>query len=131
MTILITDITDPTFLRLPDDTAKQNYVDVGNGRFSALCLKHGIDEALIADPAPYTPKAIAVTCTLIAMCEDLVGSDWREIQAGVSIDVYQSKLDVLKKKLSELLESFTPVMCGYTPEGDVATSTASFTYARG
>lgn len=131
MTIEIADITDPLFVRLPDDTIKQTYVDGGNSRFSALCLQRGIDESFIATPAPYTPKSIAITCALIAMCEDLVGSDWREIQAGLTIDVYKAKLDVLEKKLQSLLTDFTPKMCGYDVEGDNdATSSVSFSYGR-
>lgn len=131
--IEITDITDPMFVKLVDDAQRTTYLDRGLGMFSMLCLQYNIDETLIADPIPYVPKEIQVVCTMIGLCTDFIGSDFREIREGFSIDVYKAKLDSLNARLSQLLLNFTPIMCGYTVEGgetDVV-SNSTFTYGRG
>jgi hypothetical protein len=130
ITLVIADINDSTFKRMKDDATRNLYVSSGLSRAESLCLQYGIDNTKIPEPNAYVPKEIAETCALIAMCEDNLGSDWREVTAGVSIDVYKQKLDVLKEKLSALLQVFTPTMCGYEDTSKVGTSSASISIAR-
>lgn len=112
MSITASDITDPTFLKLTDDQ-QDAYIAQGALMFEMQALKSSIDVESIADPTPYIPLRIQVVCVLISMCKDLVGSDWREIRDGLSIDTYQAKLKTLTDEMSELIMSFTPTMCGY------------------
>jgi len=113
MSITTSDITDPTFLKLPS-TQQTAYLAQGALMFTAQALKSSITVGSIATPTPYIPLRIQVVCVLIAMCKDLVGSDFREIRDGLSIDTYQAKLKTLTDELGDLIMSFTPTMCGYT-----------------
>ena len=113
MSITASDITDPTFLKLTVDQ-QDAYIAQGALMFEMQALKSSIVIESIADPTPYIPLRIQVVCVLISMCKDLVGSDWREIRDGLSIDTYQAKLKTLTDEMSELIMSFTPTMCGYT-----------------
>lgn len=112
MSITASDITDPTFLKLT--TTQQNaYLAQGALMFNMQATKSSITVGSIATPTPYIPLRIQIVCVLIAMCKDLVGSDWREVRDGLSIDTYHAKLKTLTDEMSDLVMSFTPTMCGY------------------
>lgn len=128
--ILATDITDSTYQSLTS-TQKTAYLSQGALMFSAECLKSGIVEASIPSTLKYTPFRIMTLCVLISMCKDLVGSSFREVRDGVTIDVYQSKLNGFNEELSELLTQFTPTMCGYEATDDTSgTGSISVSYGR-
>ena len=129
MSITASDITDPTFLKLTS-TQQTAYIAQGALMFKAQALKSSIDTTKIATPTPYYPLRIQVVCVLIAMCKDLVGSDWREVRDGLSIDTYQAKLKTLTDEMSDLIMSFTPEMCGYEDSSSNA-GTGSITVAWG
>jgi len=125
-----TDITDSTFQSLTS-TQKTAYLAQGGLMFTAECLKHSIDEEQV-DDALYVPSRMMAVCTLISMCKDLVGSSFREIREGLTIDVYQAKLNTLTDELNELRGNFTPTMCGYEETGDVSgTGSISVEWGRG
>jgi hypothetical protein len=128
--ITATDITDSTFQSLTTEQ-KVAYLGQGGLMFTAECLKHSIDEAEI-DEALYVPSRMMAVCTLISMCKDMIGSSFREIREGLTIDVYQAKMNTLTDELNELRGNFTPTMCGYEETGDVSgTGSISVSWSRG
>jgi hypothetical protein len=129
MSITASNITDPTFLKLTS-TQQAAYLAQGVLMFTAQALKSSITIASIATPTPYIPLRMQVVFVLIAMCKDLVGSDFREIRDGLSIDTYQAKLKTLTDEMGELIMSFTPTMCGYEDD-TINTGTGSITVAWG
>jgi len=111
-------ITDSTFLRL-ETTQKTAYMTQGEAMWNSLAVKSSIDVDQV-DDALYTPFRIETICVLICMCRDLVGSDFREVRDGLTIDVFQAKLKTLTDEINELLAQLTPTMCGYDETGDTS-----------
>lgn len=127
--ILQTDITDPLFLKL--ETAQQTtYFTAGLSQYASYCVQYKIGDTLIpTTPIPYTPARLQTVCVLIAVAKDFVGSEWRQVREGLTIDVYQAKLNTLNAELAELLTNFTAEMCGYDDGNEEGTS-VSINYAR-
>ena len=117
MELVLSDITDKTFLTLTTDD-QNAALDTGNARFASLCLEYAIDNNSIADPPPYTPKQICVYCVLISAFESLIGTDWREVGNSQQIDTYKAKVDYINGQLTKLLGNFTPATCGYDDDSD-------------
>lgn len=118
MIIVETDITDPLWTKITNEADVDAYFAAGSAYWDMLLLDYGIDEAQIATPVPYLPARIATICCLIQVARDLIGSDWREVREGFTIDVYQAKLNSLTDELNDLLAKFTPKMCGYDDDDD-------------
>jgi hypothetical protein len=125
------DITEPNFIKLAEGN-KTAYLADANRQFTAQALKYGIDESQIpVDPdMPYHPKRIGVVNTLILMCSDLMGTSFREVREGFSIDVYKVKRDEYLTELEALLKGLTPELCGYTDDTDDSTNNTSFHFER-
>jgi len=121
-------ILDPLFVKL--STAEETaYFDQGTSKYLSLCAQYGIDDALIPIDIPFTPARIQALCTLIVVAQDRIGSEWRQIREGFTIDVYAAKLKALNEELNNLLANFTPSMCGYTDTSNEGTS-ASINWER-
>jgi hypothetical protein len=127
--ITANDITDPTFTKLPS-ASKTAYLAQGEAMYNSLATRSNIDVDQV-DETLYTPLRIMTVCTLISMCRDFIGSDFREVRDGFTIDVYKAKVDTYEKELLELLAQFTPTMCGYEETGDTSgTGSISVTWER-
>lgn len=126
MIILKTDITDSLWTKIVSETDSDAYFALGTSQWEMLCTEYGIDESKIATPTPYLPTRIATICCLLQVCKDLIGSDWREVREGVTVDVYQMKLNTLTDELNELLSKFTPKMCGYDDDTDTTNNNNVF-----
>lgn len=133
-TLTESSITESTWVRdFAEDTRRASWLEQGLAHFAALCRSYSIDQALIAEPAPYVPNRIATLCVLCACYRDNLGSSWREVADNYSLDLYKSKLEAAQAELAALLPSLTPGACGYTPDPsiDQAGGSMSFTWARG
>lgn len=107
-----TDIIDRTFL-LEDETLRPTWINTGMARFISLCNQYNIDYASIPSTnTPYVPIRVAVVCTLINYCTDMLGSNYKQINDTDAIDVYGSKRKILLDEMETLLNVFTPANCG-------------------
>lgn len=122
-------ITDPLF-RMRTPVEQTTYYDAGALKFEGLCLEYNIDSEQIAMPIPFHPARIQTVCVLICIAQDLIGSEWRQVRDGLTIDVYQAKLNSLNGELQSLLTNFTPTTCGYTVEGQEPDTTADIRWER-
>lgn len=133
-TLTAESITESTWVRdFAEDPRRPSWLEQGLAHFASLCRSYSIDQALIAEPAPYVPTRIATLCVLCACYRDNLGSSWREVADTYSLDLYKSKLEAAQAELAALLPGFTPGACGYTPDPltDQAGGSMSFTWARG
>lgn len=129
-------ITDTFYVKLAEQGSDQQtvYFNIGTSFWNDLLRQYKIDESKIATPAPYIPARIATLSVLIPMYRDNIGSDYREVREGYTIDVYKAKLDALLAELSTLLAQFTPESCGYTSDttnDDISRPMITMSLARG